>query len=274
MRRDQLLVEHFLSAYNRYHEPSYKVVRWPEVTNRKTQAVEAVASNDLGLTIAIEHTLVEPFEGERQDTDRFMRVFSRLEGNPDLAMPGYDIDLIARVGAIPTGADWEEVGDVVCRQLALRIPSLEEGRACEQMSGVGFSLEIVVTISAHDPGQKDHVWISRSLPADSLEAVVRKALARKLPKLVREAADRRILLLEKADIACGFTDIRVALDRLSCEFSQLKLVDEVWLAVTHCWESEDAVFFYELLPELGGRRLLLEGSSTATARVKILGATA
>jgi len=27
------------------------------------------------MTIAFEHTLIEPFDGEREDTNRFMRVF-------------------------------------------------------------------------------------------------------------------------------------------------------------------------------------------------------
>lgn len=70
MKRDQMLVEGFLSAYNRYHGTSYKVIRRPEVSNRRTQGVEAVAADEYGRTVALEHTLVEPFKGERSVNSR------------------------------------------------------------------------------------------------------------------------------------------------------------------------------------------------------------
>jgi hypothetical protein len=267
MRRDQAIVEGFLSAYNRHHGTSFKVARWPDVSNRQTQAVEAVASNDAGETIALEHTLIEPFAGERSDTDRFLRVFARLEGSPDLVKPGHDMDIIVKVHTVPTGVKWDETGELVRRHLASRIPSLKEGRTSETITEVKFPLEVTIVISPHDPGERGHVFVSRSLPEDSLEAVVRRALERKLPKLVNERADRRILLLEKADIARGITEARAAIDRIADDFPLLKEVDEIWLAITHCWESDSAVFFYELLPDLGNRRLKIEGFSPMAVRI-------
>jgi hypothetical protein len=214
--------------------------------------------------MAFEHTLIEPFEGERSDTDRFMRVFSRLEGSVDLMKPTYDVDIIVRVGAIPTGVDWERTGEAVRRHLASRIPNLSEGRTLELVAEAEFPLEFTLSISPHDLGERDHVWISRSLPKDSLELVVRRALERKLPKLVNEHADRRVLLLEKADIACGITDARAAIDKIADEFPLVKTIDEIWLTITHTWNSDETVFYYELCPELGGRRLKLEGFSTGS----------
>ena len=84
----------------------------------------------------------------------------------------------------------------------------------------------------------------------------RVGIQRKLPKLVNEYADRRVLLLEKADIACGITDARAAIDKIADEFPLVKTIDEIWLTITHCWD--------ELCPELGGRRLKLEGFSTGS----------
>ena len=46
------------------------------------------------------------------------------------------------------------------------------------------------------------------------------------------------------------------MDELLCEFPQLRIIDEVWLAITPGWEPEDVLFFCELTPELGGRRLM------------------
>ena len=266
MKRDQLLVEGFLSAYNRHHGTSYRVVRWPDVANRQKEAVEAVASDDAGHTIAFEHTLIEPFEGERSDTDRFLRVFSRLEGSCELLKPGHDVNIVVKVGAIPTGVEWEETGELVLRHLASRIPFLDEGCTSEPIPGIQFALELGLQVSAHEPGERDHVYVSRQLPHDSLESIVRRALERKLPKLANEPADRRVLLLEKGDIARGITDARAAIDKIADEFPLVKSVDEIWLAITHCWESEATVFFYELYPAIGSRRLKVEGFSAAAMR--------
>jgi hypothetical protein len=266
MKRDQLLVEGFLSAYNRHHGTSYKVVQWTDVSNRQTEAVEAVASNDAGHTIAFEHTLIEPFAGERADTDRFLRVFSRLEGSPELLKPGHDIDIVVKVGAIPTGVEWDGTGELVRQYLASRIPSLAEGRTSEPIPGVQFPLELGLQVSAHEQGERDHVYVSRRLPQDSFEGIVRKALERKLPKLLKQQADRRVLLLEKGDIARGLTDARAAIDKIADEIPLVKSVDEVWLTITHCWESEATVFFYELCPSLGNRRLKVEGFSAMATR--------
>jgi hypothetical protein len=35
-------------------------------------------------------------------------------------------------------------------------------------------------------------------------------------------------------------------------------VDEIWLAVTTCWDKEDTLFFYELSPNVMGRKLKLD----------------
>lgn len=260
-----MLVEGFLSAYNRYHGTSYKVVRRPEVSNRRTQAVEAVAADEYGRTVALEHTLVEPFEGERSDTNRFLQVFLRLDGSAELMKPGHDVDVVVRVGTIPTSVNWNRTGDLVRRHLAARIPILGEGRTSEAIPGAEFPLEIALAISSHDPRERDHVFVSRSLPKDSLEAVVRRALERKLPKLVSERANQRVLLFEKADIARGIADTRAAIDKIANDFPLVKSVDEIWLAITHCWESDDTVFFYELCPSLGGRRLKLDAFPAVAA---------
>jgi len=61
---------------------------------------------------------------------------------------------------------------------------------------------------------------------------------------------------------------------VSCGKEKAYLIDEVWLAVTPCWESEDVLFFYELLPELGCRRLMMKRASTSTPEVKVLGTMA
>lgn len=188
MKRDQQLVVDFLSAYNRNGGTTFKVVSWPDEEDRNNQAVEAVAANDVGETIAFEHTLVEPFEGERIDSDRFLKVFGPLEGCFDLMKPGHNVDVCVRVGAIPTGVKWEAVADRVREHISRKVPLLPEGQMSESITGLTSPLQVMLTVTPHAAGEADHVWVSRILPADSLRNVVRRALRRKLPKLVATKA--------------------------------------------------------------------------------------
>jgi hypothetical protein len=264
MKRDQQLVSNFLLAFNQQYGASFKIVRWPDADNRQTPAVEAVASDVGGETIAIEHTLVQPFDGERKDTDRFMKVFGRLEGCAELIKPGYNVDVIAKVGAIPTDVKWEVVAEQVHKHLEKRIPGLSDGTTVEAITSLPFDLSITLGIWSHAPAEEDHVWISRYEGPNTLKQVVQTALERKLPKLVAEKANRRILLLEQADVAHGHADIRRAIDALSPDFPKLAQVDEIWLAITSCWDREDVLFFCELSPNLMGRKLKLDLQTSMT----------
>ena len=188
-----------------------------------------MAADDDGTTLAFEHTLIEPFEGEKNDSNRFMRVFGPLEGHPGLMKPGCNVKLGVKVGAIPNGVKWDAVSLQMREHLARIIPTLEEGRKAEDIPGLGWPLVVEVDVDHHGPDETDHVWVSRVLPADSLSAIVRRALDRKLKKLVAEPATRHVLLLEKADFVHAHSKIRVAIDNLSHEFPELAKVDEIWL---------------------------------------------
>jgi hypothetical protein len=89
-----------------------------------------------------------------------------------------------------------------------------------------------------------------------------------LPKLVAEKTTRRILLLEQADVAHGHSDIRTAIDELRPEFPDLALVDEIWLAITTCWETDDVLFFSELFPNVMTRKLKLDLRTLATTALR------
>lgn len=264
MKRDQQLVLHFLTAFNQHHDTSFQVVRRPDEENRPTPAVEAVAADDDGTTLAFEHTLIEPFGGEKDDSNRFMQVFGPLEGHPGLMRTGCNVNLGVKVGAIPNGVKWDALSIQVREHLAAIIPKLGEGRTVENIPAAGFPLVVEVDIDRHGLDETDHVWVSRVLPADSLMAIVRRALDRKLKKLVAEPATRHVLLLEQADFVQGHSKIRVAIDSMSIDFPELAQVDEIWLAVTGTWQTENVLFFCELYPSVMDRRLMLDLKTSAT----------
>jgi hypothetical protein len=257
MRRDKQLVDEFLSAYSLTQGSVYSVLRRPEEENRRMKAVEVVASNTSGDTIAVEHTLLEPFEGERADNVRFDEVFGPLEGSRDLRKPGYNVDIRTDFGVIPTGVKWNEVGELVRRKVSESAQRLCEGETTESIQELPFDLRVTFTITAHNEGQPDYVTISRNRPANSLKEIVQRAFTHKLPKLVTETA-RRILLLEKADHVHGYTAIHKTIDDIAPEFGDFKKLDEIWLVNSSIWESEGLLSFLELFPTCGGRQRNLQ----------------
>ena len=73
-------------------------------------AVEVLAKRADGATLAIEHTLIQPFVGEKFDSTAFMKAFGRIERNPELALPGRQMTVEIPVAAIPKGYIWDDVG--------------------------------------------------------------------------------------------------------------------------------------------------------------------
>ena len=81
----------------------------------------------MGKTLAIEHTLVEPFEGDRAELDRLLRVrFLAIEEDPALV----HADRIAYVdiptGPLPNGSDWQEVARSVHRWLRANLAAIPD----------------------------------------------------------------------------------------------------------------------------------------------------
>ncbi len=251
MKRDQELVVLFVFAYNAGTGSTYRIVAWPDQADSTKQAVEAIVEDNAGDTLAIEHTLLQPFVGEREDAQPFLAAIAPLEKDPSLRLPGCYFIMRTEVGAVPKGVDWTQVFETLRSWLRAHLSSFPEGVSRHKIPGLPFELWVTVE-KIELLGHAGDFFVARNLPSDSLEDVVRVALARKLPKLVGTLANRRILLLEKADVVHSFTRLREAIDNVRPEFPRLVDVDEIWVAVTH---SGGSLWFYEVCPELGRRRL-------------------
>jgi hypothetical protein len=77
------------------------------------------------------------------------------------------------------------------------------------------------------------------MPNESVEGVVRHALASKLPKLAAAAVAARVLLFEKGSPPRGYAEIGQAVEDLRAEFPLLNNLNEVWVMNTVAWESEN-----------------------------------
>jgi hypothetical protein len=99
------------------------------------------------------------------------------------------------------------------------------------------------------PDSDGRVTVGRqSPPGDPFNAVLKKALANKVPKLAATPSDKRILLLEDEGVSIGFTKVIQVLDDSVQSLSDLKRIDAVWCAHTMSWKSSGELFFCHIWP--------------------------
>ena len=245
-KREQDLIQAWLECYNSSTGRSFEVTEWPDLVVRDAKSIDAVARETGGLTVAIEHTLLQPFTGETEDAARFKKVLGGLHKRSDVAVRDYQDRLSISIGAIPKGVNWEAVGDVVERWYVSAAPGFDVGVSAHPIPGVGFDLEIrVVRNRVPGPGK---VFAARQMPDESVHEVVRRALKDKLPKLVSAHADFRILLLEQNVPARGAREVGEAIEALRADFPALVTVSQVWCADTVAWKTEGFRTFLVVWP--------------------------
>jgi hypothetical protein len=219
------------------------------VEERMDGAVEVLATRPDGASVAIEHTIVQPFVDEKKDSNSFMQAFERIERNPDLAVSERDMTVVIPVAAIPVGYKWDEVGADLLAWLKANhhlAPKEGESRHIVQVgssSKLGpLSLDIKLQ-TMHLPGSPGVTVISRGPMPKSLGAIVEKALGDKLPKLVSTPASKRILLIERQHVSLADMQIIQEIEKLAPRFPQLKDVNEIWIVDTSNLESEGWAYF-------------------------------
>jgi len=258
-RDDIELVKMFLSQFKGDDGKSYTLKTRPDVEDRKAKAVEAIAVADNGQTLAIEHTYIQPFEGQKADDVPFLTVFEQLRKDPPVKIPNRFIDVLVPAFAIPKGVKWADVAKQVRQwfaDTATKFPVAGENKYA--IPGCGFDLNVVV--QTFELPESDGVpLVSRILPSGYLfDDVLDKALAQKVLKLVATLADKRILLLEDGGTAIGFAKIGMGLDARLEKLQDLKKVDAVWTVHTMEWKSTGQAMFVRVWPKWTGERFWIE----------------
>ena len=153
-------------------------------------------------------------------------------------------------GAIPNGIDWNAVAATVAEYLRGVLATLPEGWSQHSIpcgtAVITIDVERIFVGAALTGG----LVVSRWTPQTPLTHSVRIALARKLPKLIAALADERILVLEKYTPPWGYAQIHDALVALRPDFPQLDALNDVWVANTVAWETEDVVWFRRVWPNV------------------------
>jgi hypothetical protein len=187
-----------------------------------------------GRILAIEHTLIEPFPGNKRDFHgHFEALALRLKEDVSLRVPGLAIYVNAPVRALPRGSDWKGIGDDVASWLRANSSSFTDEPLmyrCPCSHRHDGHLMLQIHADALVGTSAAFLILGRygdSRVGDSVE----KALRGKLPKLAKQPADRRMLLLQRDQ---GFADegIHEEIERLRPWYPLLAKVDEIWIADT------------------------------------------
>jgi hypothetical protein len=234
--------------FSAYENDTWKNAALDWVEEKQDGAVEVVATRADGTTLALEHTLIQPFVGEKFDSERFMKAFARIEKNPALVLAERSLDVIIPVGAIPKGYIWEDVGEELLAWLMANHAAAPEGYSAHAVT-VGISARnapLVLNIGLQCtslPGMKGNCLIARDKMPRDLGSNVEKALRTKLPKLVGTPADKRVLLFERDQMAPGDNQIYEEVVKLAPAFPDLARIDEIWFVNSSIYQSEGWAYF-------------------------------
>jgi len=241
-----------LSLYQDSAGNSYRLAERPDVVERNAPAIEAVACDAHGHRLAVEHTLIQPFDGQKSDDLPFLKGFERLRLDDSLRVPDRLIEVIPPAFAIPRGFDWDTVGRTVHDWFRDARLTFGNGESWHTIPDLPFKLDVLVQ-TMDIAGTEGVVSVSRLLPKDRpFIEVLRTALARKIPKLVATPADTHILLLEDASSAIGFRQVIEGIDVCREESPQLSDVTAIWVVKTIVWKTAGDVWFCHVWP--GGVR--------------------
>lgn len=248
-RREDTFIRRFLSTYENRSWADAKI-QWPDKRKRKGKAVDARATRKSdGRTLAIEHTIIEPFVSDKEDFAFFAATFLGIEEDTSLAVPGRWIQVLVPVGTLrnqPNKAVRDAIVQAVhdwIKSYRLALPEGVSQHPCSVTTIPGkppfdITLHVKVVRLQHGPRRETGVLHVRRQQVDiSLGKVVEKALLNKLPKLTNTPADKRILLLERQHMNLYPHSILDEIDKRRASFPQLALVSEIWFVETALYET-------------------------------------
>ena len=256
IRDEDRLIELFLTVYEeRSWAGDLSRRELPERV--KDGAVELVATQvATGRTLAIEHTIIEPFVGEKSDFHRHFRDFERrVKNDPLLKEPGVALYVDAPVNVLPHRTKWALILDDVCAWLRKEKASFgteKVVRNCPSAHHPNGTIALQVRRQPLERTQEALVIVQRYGELRVRESV-RKALKNKLPKLVAIDVDRRILMLERDQGFVYPEAIYDDVDALRREFGGLAAVHEVWIADTATFGSTKD--YVEFLHRVNGKHV-------------------
>jgi hypothetical protein len=258
--RDDALVDIFIPVLNEVDGTAYVLLERPDEIDRQQPNIEAVAIDPKsGATLRIEHTRLEPFEGEGSDFGRLREVADALESASDLPPANHLVEVDFDVGAFDVFKKWRRDKQRVIRDLTevIRSRAKSMGRGSAEVA-LSLPEPLVIGLSIERQEGPGVVLVGRRNSPLTFDVAVRRCVDRKLPKLMKEPATRHVLLLERYVPVHSRRDIGRALRNLRNAYPDLEHV-EVWVADTNGWHASEVVGFYRVFPAVDVRTRWVHG---------------
>ena len=120
-----------------------------------------------------------------------------------------------------------------------------------------FSIALYTRVVAI-PG-KGALSVRRQQMEENLGDVIQKALTKKLPKLVKTAADQRILILERQHMNLYPARMLEEINKRKTAFPDLAKLDEIWIVETMFYERESYLRFERFVNGILAESLSFQG---------------
>lgn len=241
-RDEQVFIKLFVSAYENFAWAGAEIDALDE---KKDGAIDALITRADGQTMAIEHTLIEPFVGDKRDFAMFERAFLKIEGDKSLAVPDAGIIVYIPVGLLDgkRSAKRKVIVESIHSWIMNNRLNLRDGKHQYQcvvpgMPPVTLTIDRKAFVRPH-PGS---VLVRRQQVTNDLDKVIERALQNKLQKLVNTKADRHVLFLERDQFTFHPDLIFTELDRQRTSFPLLEKVDEIWHVETIFYKQGGHVY--------------------------------
>ena len=241
--REDPFIKRFLSAYERGSWANAILVK-PDSIDRTNPAVDQIATRRCdGKMLAIEHTIIEPFIGDKEDFAFFQSAFLGIEKDESLLVPGLWIQVFVPVGTLRNQPQksrdaivqsvhcWIKSNRVIVPNGISQHPCSVTGIPGELPFDITLSLK-VVPLQSGSVAEHGTLHVRRQEVDSSLGDVIEKALIKKLPKLVNTLADKRILLLERQHMNLFPERMLGEIEKRRASFPDLAEVDDIWIIET------------------------------------------
>jgi hypothetical protein len=215
----------------------------PTVAISRRGRIKAVATRKSdGLTLAIEHTIIEPFVGEKADFAVFRKSpFLQLEQDTTLIVPQKWVQVFIPTAILRGRKQNQQLALAESLRCWMKLNSLcleaqrqRQGEYPWRITGVPDypDREVTLRIDVVSLRGAGKLHIRRQQIRNDLHEVIGKALTKKLPKLVSTVAAKRILMLERQHMNFVPKQILDEVERQRPLFPALAQVNELWIVET------------------------------------------
>lgn len=231
-RAENEIIKLFVSAYETGSWAS-GILTFPDET--EDGGVDGFVRRADGASLAIEHTILEPFAGDIADQSEMLRMLAEIESDKTLIVPGLWIQVFVPVGTLHLvkSADRERIKRSIhdwIRDNRHALPAAQSDHICLIENKTRQPQEqIVLTVKTTKLPKEGALHVRRQQTEDTFDSVVDRMLTKKLPKLVRSAATKRLLFLERRHMNFPPQMMCSAMEQRQVGFADLALVDEVWI---------------------------------------------